>query len=269
MADFGVLVVATQHDTSIRALLHVAHLRGTRTVYVPHAPVANNAWYADLPVMFAALRGDLEVAHYREMGVTTGRMTAVGNPAVDAPVELPELALQRPAVALSPWPSSVVATYLDVVARGCPQAVLAPHPRTDVQSLAARIPSGWATWPGRSFDLLLEGPSVLVQRSSGLAWEALSLGIPVVQVDLDRDPPNYPFLEGRYVLRVDSAEGLSAALDAARSQGADRAHRHELRTYAAGWCAATGSEAAGRCWGVIRAAADDEPSPLLLDGWAA
>lgn len=266
------VVVATQHQALARALTWTARDVGVPSIYVPHAPLARNDWYYDLPVDHAALRGHREVHQYLRLGARPEGLHMVGNPAVAAPSALPAIDPRRPpVVALSPWPAEQTQRFLAVCAGGLTSALVAPHPRSDLELVKALLPQGWADITSRrTFDVLQEGPPLVVQASSGVAWEALVLGIPVVDLADGGYRPNYLLHEGQHVVRVTSAEALSEALRGAVETADDEDLRAGRRSFADSWCGWTGDEAVQRIRTLIRSVARGNlPGGWVLDGWRA
>lgn len=263
------VVVATQHGPSIRALLHTAHLQGLSTVYLPHAPVARLPTYADLPVTFAALRGPEEVAFYERLGASPrAALRAVGNPAVDL-LESPLAPREGPIVlALSPDPIDQLAAVVDVVsaAVGDRHVVVAPHPRSDVQSLATLVPAAWGLWQkGDTLGCLRAGAHAVLVASSGVAWEAKALGLPVVQLQFPGVEPDYPLLDAELTPHASTNQELKAVLDALDVRSPPSDH---LREQARDWCVADGVAAAARAHSVLEEAVRATGRGVLLDGWA-
>jgi hypothetical protein len=266
----AVLVAATQHDASVRAFLLAARRRSIPTAYVPHAPVANNLWYKDLPFDHAGLRGDAEVEFYADLGADRTRLTVVGNAAVRDVLPPPIDITSPPVLAVSPDPVDELAALVATVQAAIPGPVIvAPHPRSDLRLLRRLVPITWSIWrDGPTFDLLKLGPPCVIQHSSGVAWEALALGLPTIDLRLSDDPPNYPLIAEPYVLPANGALELKEALKVARSTASSAADRDRLVGWALHWCSFSGPEAAERLATFVAAASADGSRSPLLDGWA-
>jgi hypothetical protein len=265
------LVVATQHAANMRALLAVGRRRGVASLYFPHAPAAANRQYADLPVDFAGLRGPGEVLLYRRYGVRR-ELDSVGNPAVDDIVDFESLTLSQPPVlAVSPHSPAVLADLFKLTASvlGDRDVLVAPHPRSDVNQLIRLLPARWRLSSyARTIDLLRNGPRFVLQHSSGIAWEALFLGIPVIQIGYAQAPPGYPLIAPPFVLSAHSTETLAYSVAAATERGQDAGSRDELRSWARHWCDSVGRGARESCVGLIERSLGQGPRPeALLDGW--
>jgi hypothetical protein len=265
------LVVATQHASNIRALLATARRKGVTSLYFPHAPVAANRQYADLPVDYAGLRGQGEVDLYRGLGVS-GDLPVVGNPAVSDFVESGPLILKEAIVfAVSTHPPAVLADLIRLTASvlGKEDVVVAPHPRSDRKELIRLMPSSWRlSSEGSTFDLLRKGPKVVIQHSSGIAWEALALGIPVIQLSYLDAPANYPLISPPYVPFAHSTASLMEAVTEATRRATHGNAREELRDWAALWCSSVGRDARLACVDLIGQVQQMGQRPdVLLDGW--
>ena len=259
-----ILLVSNQHLSGHRAALRLASNSGMPTFYVPHAPVADNDMYRDLPVTTAALRGRLEVDHYSMLGAPRQRLHSAGNPAVSQLA--PPRYLNGPVVlALSSWPHDRMKAVIDLVKHGIgghTNVVVAPHPRNRRSAVRRLLPRGWSINSGRTLDLLAEGPRLLIQHSSGIAWEGLYVGVPTVQIQLDSEAPNYPLIAEPYVRTVRSAAELHE-MAATLPEGIDRAG---LRDWALRWCATVGADATRRIVDVLEDMPED--ANLVLDAWS-
>lgn len=268
----GLLVVATQHAPNMRALVATARHRGVPSVYFPHAPTAANRQYADLPTDYAGLRGAGEVDFYRGCGVS-GNLPQVGNPGVgDFLEDQARILKEAPVFAVPDLDPAVLADLfrLTVSAIGTEKVLVAPHPRSDRKELIRHLPSSWGLWSnGSTLDLLRRGPRFVVQHSSGVAWEALALGIPVIQLSYPNESANYPLIAKPFVLFAHSTPSLSEAVANAIAISSDRKGRDELRDWATYWCTSVGRRAREACVGLINQALQEgQSSDVLLDGWA-
>jgi hypothetical protein len=264
------VVLASQHSTSSRSLIRAARDRSIATAYLPHAPVGDTYQYRDLPTEFAGVRGVREVDFYRSLG-TIRDPSVVGNPqgVVHRPPHLdpsgPVIYAPRPQT-----PEQVRAQVREVEA-AAPQVVVSPHPRMRGRSRYDGLwPDHWTVHDGWTIDLLREGFPCLIQRSSGVAWEALAHGVPVIELATDSAaPPAYVVIQEPYVRWCGDAGDLPAAVADARAAAGDEAARERLTAWAAEWCAATGDEAVRRAatW-VESCATAPRPDEPLLDHWA-
>ena len=262
--DFQTLLVSNQHLSDHRAALHFSTKHRVSSLYVPHAPVASNDLYHDLPVNAAALRGDLEVDYYRSLGALRDRLHSVGNPSV--PPLNPPSRLDGPIVlALSPWSHDRMREVISLVRDGIgtqANIVVAPHPRNRRREVRRLLPDGWSLNSDRTLDLLARGPRLLIQHSSGIAWEGLYLGIPTIQVQVDDEAPNYPLISEPFVRTVRTGQELHETMMTA-SKEVDRV---DLRDWAHRWCAEVGVVAAKRIVDVIEDMPEDPE--LVLDAWS-
>ena len=270
VASSGPLVAAvpSMHSLVARALVWVARQAAVPSVYVPHAPSIGLLELEELPVDYAALRGRMEVERFAEHGVDPGRLEVAGNPTVDE-ARLAELDLGRPPVlALSPFSEDMLVPLVDLVRSVLDDAVVAPHPRMDRDSVASLCPAGWEIWGGRTYDLLKSGPPMLIQCSSGVALESLHLGIPTIQLAFP-GAVAYPFLREPQVPHASSPAELRAAIDEARAAAASPARREELLEWARAWSHPSGAEAAARVATLLESAAGAAPPGPIWDHWSA
>lgn len=264
------VVVATQHDPAIRSLLATARSHGISTIYFPHAPAASNRQYSDLPTDYVGLRGPAERTLYTSLGADPRGIVVTGNGTIhstSAPVGRGGIS---PVLAVSPISAQKLSILFDLIIRAdVGDIIVASHPRSDRRLLQKLCPSNWDLWEGeRTYDLLKQGPPCLVQRSSGVALEGLSLGIPTIELSLGGTPPQYPFIREPEVMFVDDSASLKSAISAAQCCGA--ADRAALQGWAAEWASPVGDEAVERCVDLIEAAIADDAPPKepVLDGWS-
>lgn len=260
------MLVASQHDPLIRSWLVAARARGVPSFYIPHAPVARAAHYADLPFTAVGLRGTEERRFYSRMGADAKQIFIVGNPASDLLGRQSCAVSTAPGVlALSAWPSSRLADVLTIVKEaGIGDVIVAPHPRSNVSALARQMPPSWKLWTGHTAELLKEGVAFLVQHSSGVAWESAALGIPTAQIVLDQAPPSYPLLDDDVFVKCSSSESLHHFADRARA-GAWR--DEEVRAGARRWCEMDGVAALDAAHKFVLENATRSDGPMVLDGW--
>jgi len=265
-----VVVGASNHGTDARALSRVAGQAGLPSVYVPHAPLLARERLRDVPFDYAAMRGSMETDWYTARGASLDRIETVGNPGIDAVSERVRPDPANPVVlALSPDGDEMIRAIVSAVGsmHGVP-IIVAPHPRQDMERLRQVMNPAWTVWAGRTYDLLRTGPSAVVQHSSGVALEAMQLGIPCVELSLFDRPSCYPFMETDLVLHVTAPEFLPSALEHARQLAGEHHHRRALERWASSWCVDWGTSAAAAAWRFVRRAADrgvaNEP---IWDAW--
>lgn len=270
LSRFAGVLVATQHSPIMRALFVAAEEQRVPVVYVPHAPVAANGAYLDLPVSYAGLRGTGEQDFYvQQLGVAADRLDVVGNLASDLlKAPMPELRPSSPGVlALSPHQPEILKQIIDIVSAGdCGDMIIAPHPRSDLDVIHSLMPQSWSVYEGeRTTDLLMAGPPFLFQFSSGVAWESAALGIPTATIRLDESPVNYPFLDEEMMYpSIRSAEDAQQFATSSRAAGFERAH---LRNHAERWCALDGDEAAEQLRSLLAEVPNRGYRTRLHDGW--
>lgn len=218
--------VSTQHDSRVRAWLLAAQSLDIPSVYIPHAPVANNNFYHDLPVSHAALRGQAEVDYYRDhLNLTDPRVVAVGDVSLESDNPLKQAYDPNlPGIlALSPVPKERLELIVSLVVEAdLKSLVVAPHPRSDINMLRELTPAAWRINIGeRTADLMARGAAFVIQSSSGVALESAALGIPTANLVLNDEIPNYPLhLDPQLVTPVSTGEELAAFVDRALSDGA-------------------------------------------------
>jgi hypothetical protein len=265
----GAVVVANQHNVNTRAVLAAAGDAGVPRVYFPHAPVARNRRYTDLPVEAAGLRGPAEVDWYRRCGAATDWLRVVGSPADEIPAPPSMGGATSIVLALSPIDDAAVLAMIELVASavGGRSVTVAAHPRMDRAALGALIPSGWEIHPGTTQELLDAGPQMVIQCSSGVAWEALARGLPTIQLEFPGTPPNYPVIAAPYVSIASDTDELATAVEAAAQEGRHEARRMALVEWASAWCAPTGRPAVVAATGLLQEVERRQPVGVLLDGW--
>lgn len=273
LGQYTGVLISSQHSPIMRALAAAAREQNVPVVYVPHAPVATNGAYLDLPVAYAGLRGEGERDFYAaRLSVAPSELDIVGNLASDVlEVPMPEIDSAGPGVlALSPHPEATIRSIFEAVAsEGTGAMIVAPHPRSDRAVIDALLPQGWTVYEGeRTLDLLRTGPAFLFQFSSGVAWESAALGVPTATVRLDEEAVNYPFLEDEGVYPpIRAAADAAAFAQQARSGAIDRA---ALREHALRWCASDGEAARvalGRLLDRVRRDGAAGRPAQIHDGW--
>jgi hypothetical protein len=208
------VVLATQHGLQARAMILLSRNSGIPTIYVPHAPLANNRIYRDLPFDIAALRGRREVTTYQHFGVDAARLHDIGDPAFPSALWDVRCGDGPIVVAPSPWASDEVEQFIRVASEAIAEPfVVCPHPRSDLAELRRLIPRRATIAPGRTLETLAAGCRALVQHSSGVAVEAMLIGAPVVELSVHNEPPSYYAVCEPFVKRATDGPSLAAALD--------------------------------------------------------
>lgn len=261
-----VLVVSNQHSADCRLFIASAIENGTGVVYIPHAPVARNASYADLPSHFAGLRGRGEISYYEALDVPAEQLSTVGNTMVALESEWPSLSPDGPVVlALSPTSEGLVPHAAEGLAELDVQVRVVPHPGMDSKEVRALLPKRWEMHETMTVDVLREGGMAgLIQRSSGVAWEALYLGVPVIDLGIPSEV-NYPVIAEPHV--VFAAGDVGGAIEKARERCRDEGFRESARQWAAYWCKTTGTHAVDESVRLIKYAKNHPREQLLLDAW--
>ena len=178
------------------------------------------------------------------------------------------------AVIFAPRPQSPeqLRAQIAEVAAAAPEVVVSPHPRMRGKARYDDLwPAHWAVHDGWTADLLRRDHPCVIQRSSGVAWEAMAHGVPVIELSSPGAPPApYLVIREPYVRVCTTEAQLGVAVAAARADAGDQPAREVLMAWAREWCAADGPDAVARAAGWIDDClrVDDPPGPLL-DHWAA
>jgi len=264
------VVVASQHSTSSRAVIHAARERSIPTAYLPHAPVADTYQYRDLPTDHAGLRGLKEAEFYQALGAERAP-AVVGNP--QATVVVPPTLDPHGPVIFAPRPQRPEQLLAQVaeVSAAAPRVVVSPHPRMRGKAIYEGLwPSHWEVHDGWTAELLRRGHPCVIQMSSGVAWEAMAHGVPVIELASEGSAaPSYLVIREPYARVCSSGLDLIAAVADARLAAADLRARERLMAWAREWCAATGDDAIANAVGWIDECSNSElPIGALLDHWA-
>lgn len=266
-----VLVVATQHNSPTRALLAAAANTpaGPATCYLPHAPVADNPFYRDLPFHYALLRGPAEVAFYQRCGAENAdRIRVVGQPGFTRPSEKPARSAQHVVYAVTPYADRVVRADIEVILRGVDRPVeVCLHPRMSLSEALRTFPEEWTVHPpGATMEVLRNrGAFALIQHGSGVGLEAMSAGVDVIDLCPVEERPNYPYLTPPHVQLAWDESSLRCAIAAIPGRSEARADRVR---FARSWCSAFDPEASVAAAEAIRSIAEaPRPPDDLLDGW--
>jgi hypothetical protein len=260
------VAVASQHNGATRAVLATTLTpdSGLVSSYLPHAPLVPLAYYEDLPVHRALLRGEAESHHYAQLGADPDRLTIVGDPSRPDPrPALPES--DELVFAPSPHPEPVLRADIALLAAMDRPWRVSLHPRMDAQRFAELVPPSWRVVQTDSTALHLqaEGARAVVQHGSGVGLDALALGIDVIDLRAEGAAAVYPYLRAPQVQTAHDASSLHAALAALPQRANGSAGRI---TYAATWSAAGGAEAAARAADELVGAQPIGEEPLL-DRW--
>jgi hypothetical protein len=238
---------------------------------MPHAPVANNPWYHDLPMHWALLRGSAEKTVYENLGSDPNRVRLIGDPSFEAATSKSTIPVSEHRVlyAVSAEDENSLSGDVCLVTdAGCREVVVSMHPRlrgrADLQRL---FPKNWAINELPStYQLMISRPPVaVIQHGSGLGLEALSLGLPVIDICNPGRSPNYHYLNSPLIPSVSTSDQLRNVI--AEVDLRPEAKR-ERRMYANRWVGATGEEAAIMAARAISEIVDSAvPSSVLLDSW--
>ncbi len=231
-SDAGIraLVVASQHNCPTRALLAAASAPpdGPTTVYLPHAPVADNPFYRDLPVHYALLRGPSEVDFYRGCGVEDGdRVRVVGQPGFPRPTDQLVRDAEHVVYAATGYSDDVLRADIEVIKRSVDHPVeVCLHPRMSEQR-GDLFPAEWTIHPpGATLEgASLAGALALIQHGSGVGLEAMGVGVDVIDLCPVGERPNYPYLAAPYVQLASDEVGLRRAMGAIPARRSSREDR--------------------------------------------
>jgi len=259
------VLVATQHNVPARSLVITARRQGLPAVYLAHAPTSISPLYEDLPADYAGLRGEMDREAYLRLGADAEGLRVVGNPTIEIPETPVEPGGVPPIFAVSPWADQRLPMMVRMISQVCPDVTVAPHPRSDRRYLESVVPSGWTVATQPTFDLLRQGPPLLLQHSSGVALEAIALGIPTLQIQLDDEPANYLFSTDELVTSVRDAEGLRQAIRIAQAETPEA--RRERAARARPWVSSSGAASVKACQSLLAEAVRRGPRGPVLDGW--
>lgn len=261
------IVVASQHDTLIRALLRAGHRAGLPTAYIPHSTYFDDPRYRDLPVDLALLPGDAELNLYADLGARQAGLVTVGMATIPK-VPAGAVDTSRWFLALSADDHADNQRTLNMAAEAGlepDQAIVLPHPRTTRRTLRYAEETGYQVLSGRTIDLVVARRHPVVAAGSGILLEALCLGVPVVDLRDAGGRGRRPALEAPELDRVSDVEGLSAALRRLQASGG---FNPALTSWTRRWVAATGADAADRVETAL-ATMPRAAGPLALDRWSA
>lgn len=236
------------------------------TMYVPHAPTANNRIYADIPHDYAALRGVADWTYYASLGAKTGRATVVGDQSFDVS---PIRSHSNPPVLLFATgfgSSDTLEDSIKAVQRSIGpfvRIVLAPHPRGRNRALRiARklavevVPNSLRTAQALT---LLNVALAVTEHSSGVALEILAHGVPVRSLS---SQPNYLYEEELGVNPIERAELVETLVQSIEDADTFRGRRVDVTQY----IAATGDKATRAICEAIAKPLAPQPDGML-DSW--
>ena len=156
------------------------------TYYIPHAPTADNQIYRDLPSNYALIRGPEEVNIYRDLGAEpTDRLVVVGNPVIEGGSMSNPPDSTDVVYAPSTHQIGVLQADIAVILEGCDYPIkVALHPLMDSSTYRDLLPGEWevvSTSDTYSY-LRQHGAKVVIQHGSGVALDALTLGVDVIDL---------------------------------------------------------------------------------------
>ena len=260
------VVVGSPMNPLARAMVLVSRELGIPSVYIPHAPAANQPWYEDLATDYAGLRGMGEVDFYSALGAPTAGLTAVGLPYLTE-ADPPPLDASLPSVfAPSPIAAPLFKRLIDIVAEGAgDNVIVSPHPRQSVAVLRTQMPRTWKFASDVStVELLERGHPRVIVHNSGVALEALRSGIPSIHIELEGSPSTYVMYDSGAVSTASSADALATLCSSVVSDE----ERVKLIDVARHWASPVGAESAEAGKALIaRAVAEGPRSGPLLDHW--
>jgi hypothetical protein len=263
-----VVVTSVATAPSARAMLLAARAAGIPSVFISHTAVVSVDLLNTLPVDRAGLRGVEEVRHLGALGADPDRLDVVGNPTI-SPQPVPRIDPRaRPVFAAGLEDESRLGPLVDVIHRALGERVAVGRHPSAGQTQPGEFPGGWSVASGRTYDLLAAGPPALVQHSSGVALEALHLGIPVVELRYPGKASLYPFLRAPYVRFATDSRELACAIQAAGEDAANAERRQEWIAWARGWSWPTGREAEERVVALVEQAMAEGPRGAIWEPWA-
>ena len=269
LAGVDAILVGTQQNAPTRALLSVARHQQIVSYYLPHAPMADNAFYHDLPTNWALLRGDAEASFYRDLGAMPAeRLAVVGS--TDEPVSrTTPPASDHVVYAPSPHSPQVLRADINVIRCALEDPIqVSLHPRMRSPDYLQLFPAEWVIVdaPNTSTYLREHGAKAVIQHGSGVGLEALALGLEVIDLCHHGERPNYPYISGPLVQVVHDAHGLREAMDRLPLRSDQR---DERIAHARSWCTEPSEDIAKTIVDIIeRTSTSTGPGEVLLDGWS-
>ena len=229
----------------------------------PHAPLLADPLDNDLPVDFAGLREE-ELERYAEMGRSRR---------ADGPRRQPDDRAARAAddsIRLDPAVFGAADQPAGVsrpAVRGRRAGAGAgrdrgAHPRADRDLLRSLAPPQWSFWERRTLELLERGPPLLLQHSSGVAVEALYLGIPTIELVNPARPTGYALIGDPHVPAASGLDGWCARR--ARRARRPRARMSGEAARMGAWLSRVDGETVDRAAALIERAAAEGARPLPI-----
>lgn len=260
------VVVGSPMNPLARAMVLVARELGIPSVYIPHAPAANQPWYEDLATDFAGLRGVGEVDFYTDLGAAPDGLVSVGLPYL-ADTQIPKIDGSLPSVfAPSPVAAPLFKQLILFVADGAgDNVIVSPHPRQSVAMLRTQMPRAWKFATDTSTaELLQKGYPRVIVHNSGVALEALRLGIPAMHVELVGSPSTYVMYDSDAVASAASSDELATWCQSVATED----EREKLVAVARQWASPVGDASVDAGRALIGRAIAHGPRPApLLDHW--
>lgn len=259
------VIVSSQHSVGARALIYTARERSVPSIYIPHAPVSRHPHYADLPFDVVTLRGPREANFYSALGADPSRLQITGAPGVPGIQRRRHLNSGSIVVAPSPWGAATLTAFMACLRdASLEHLTICPHPRNSRRLLRRLAPQdAQIIHNERTINFLAHRGDVVIQHSSGIALEAMQMGIPVIDICLDKEPPLYPSIEEPMVRFAHSPEELIETVK--ESLAEPLVSRERRRRWANSWCSSTNGEAAAAVKLVVDQA--EPSSTAVLDGW--
>ncbi|NJB86680.1 hypothetical protein GGR26_002457 [Lewinella marina] len=268
------IVVFSQHSVTCRALIWVAAAKEIRTVYLPHAPTANNVAYQDLPVHVAGLwsRKDREI--YKSLGAS-GKMKVVGNPLIQyAPWRATGFARQRCKYIFAPSPyhkNELIRQIKWLKGFRLPMLHICLHPRMKKHEMAEIIGDHLQcpiTFESERVASLSEPGDVIFSCSSGVALDALKNGSIVVDLTANGVRLNYYYLEDEIIvkLRDKSIGEVEQRIAGIRQNSAE--YLQKTNVFFEDWMSYTGKESLLRIKSLLDTK-EAAPDKLIYDRWNA
>lgn len=256
------VIVANQHASPMRALIAAARIMGIPSVYLPHAPLATNPQYADMPTDYGSLFGLAELKILSEYGAFTDRISVCGSPMIRPQGTARFSSAVR--VVCAPSPNETAEKLLNAVHSAIgSDFVVCPHPRSSLRRLRRSMPSG-ATLitEHRTSEYLGANRSVLIHSNSGIGLEAIALGSSALNVTEDGSKINYHYLFGEKNIRFADLGALRLAIEDSFQRTQSTSNSFSLRE---NWLLTYGPESDDKILKML-VEVDGQHEPML-DGW--
>lgn len=264
------VILANQHLPEHRSIIASSRRQGIPTVYLPHAPMATNRQYADLPVDYASAFGRGEVEVLKSFGADTSRVRVCGNPAMKLPEsptrETGPNCQRRIVAAPSPVTTGKLAWFFSSIRSACGDDFdICLHPRLPPDRIRKMIgPSTRVVSDIRTLDYIANTSCILIHMNSGVGLEAMAAGVPSINLIPPDSSPSYFYLLQDSVLTAtsDSELGVLTRSLVREQEG----YQQPQEMFGRDWLMWTGNRAETEIESLL--ASVTKPVGPIFDGWA-